>query len=86
MDNVDLNVRCFCSRHPLLAVCGRDNRTGEPFIHIKSWKSQRLYTEVVITSGSAHIRCRECLRWHVIHIKFTGVEVKPERLPESIVL
>lgn len=77
-------VRCFCQRKPLLAVCGRDSKSGEPFVHIKTWKQQRLYAEVVVTSGVVRIHCRECLRWHTIRIVRLKVDVRPEELPESI--
>lgn len=79
-----LELRCFCRRKPLLAICGRDKRTGEPYVHIKTWKGQRLYTEVVITAGTARIHCRECLRWHTIRIKIEKVTFVQEPLPASI--
>lgn len=81
-----LEVRCFCSRRPLIAVCGRDSRSGEGFVHIKTWKGQRLYAEVVVTSGTAHIRCRECLRWHRIRIVRDQVQIEEHKLPESIAI
>lgn len=62
-----LEIRCFCAHRPLLAKCGTDEH-GEPWIHVKVWKGQRLYTEIVATSGVVKIRCRECLRWQRIHI------------------
>lgn len=77
-------VRCFCQREPLLAVCGRDTRSGQPFVHVKTWKQRRLYTEVVVTSGEVRIRCRECFRWHTIRIVHLKVDITPEDLPETI--
>lgn len=65
-------------------MAGRDEKTGTPFVHVKSWKAQRLYTEVVVTEGSVRIRCRECLRWQTVTIKRTDVDVKAEELPNSI--
>jgi hypothetical protein len=79
----DLEIRCFCNRAPLLAVAGRDTKSGDGYIHIKSWKGNRLYTEVIVTSGVAHVRCRECFRWHTIKIVHT-VSVTAEKLPDSI--
>lgn len=79
-----LELRCFCRRRPLLAVCGRDARTGEPFVHVKAYKQQRLITEVVVTAGTARIHCRECLRWHTVRIRIENVSFKPEPLPSGI--
>lgn len=84
--NEDIEVRCFCNRSPLLAVCGRDSASLEPFVHIKAYKQNRIFAEVVITSGVANIRCRECLRWHRIVIKKTSVDTSVARLPETISL
>lgn len=80
----ELEARCFCSREPLLAVCGRDAKTHEPFIHIKSWKGKKLIVEAVITSGTVRIRCRECLRWHRLTIVEVSVDAVPEPLPENL--
>lgn len=77
-------IRCFCNKHPLLAICGRDNKTGEPFVHIKTWKQGRLYVEAVVTSGVVRIRCRDCFRWHTVRIIRDSVRIKEEKLPESI--
>lgn len=61
-------VRCFCEKRPLLAVVGIEERTGEPMVHVKSWKGGRLYTEIVVISGVTRVRCRECLKWMTIKI------------------
>lgn len=62
-------IRCFCSRSPLLAICavGRD---GRPFIHVKVWKQAKLYAELVVSGNGAEtsIKCRECYRWYRIFI------------------
>lgn len=68
----------------MLAVCGRDARSGQPFIHVKSWKQNRLYTEVIVTEGTVRIHCRECLRWHTVRILHTSLDVQEERLPDGI--
>jgi hypothetical protein len=70
----ELEIRCFCSRHPLLAVAGRD-RHGEPYVHLKVFRQQRIFAEMVATSGVIRLRCRECLRWHTVRIRKTGVAV-----------
>jgi hypothetical protein len=62
-----LPMRCFCAGEPLLAVCGVD-RAGEPWVHVKVWKGQRLYSEIMVSSGVVKLRCRKCLRWHKVTI------------------
>lgn len=78
----DIEIRCFCAREPLLALCGRD-ATGEPYVHMKVHKARRLYGEMVATSGIVMLRCRECLRWHRITIK-RDVQVAEVELPYRI--
>lgn len=56
-------LRCFCARHPLLATYGVDEK-GELYVHIKIFKQQRIFGEVLAKRGSIKIRCRECFRWH----------------------
>lgn len=88
----ELEFRCFCHRRPLLAVMGRDQRTHEPYVHVKAWKSvgsgrpPKLFAEVVASSGVVRLRCRECLRWHTVIVRRTGVDFRSEPLPESVVL
>lgn len=79
----DIEVRCFCSREPLLALAGRDS-AGEPYVHMKIYKAKRLYGEMVATSGTVLLRCRECFRWHRITIKRASVEVTEAELPRRI--
>ena len=79
----EMEIRCFCRRAPLLAVCGRDDK-GKPFIHVKSARKDRINAEVIVTSGTAHIHCRDCLRWHKVTIKLVTVDQKPEQLPSSL--
>ena len=81
--NGGLPVRCTCATHPLLAKCGRDETTGEPWVHVKVWKGKRLYSEMVVTSGVVQIRCRECLRWYRIKI-VRGAPVLREESGESL--
>lgn len=64
---VQKKLQCFCARKPLLAVYGVDHE-GQLFIHIKIWKQDRIYGEIVCTGGVTKIRCRECLRWHRIRV------------------
>lgn len=81
-----LEIRCFCSRTPLLAVAGRNQRTNEPYVHIKVFKQGRIFGEVVVTEGVVRLRCRECLRWHKVRIRHVGVDSKPEELPDGVKL
>lgn len=60
-------LRCFCSRAPLLAVYGI--KDGELYIHVKIYKQRRIYGEVLITSGKVKLHCRECLRWHTVTMR-----------------
>ena len=60
-------LRCFCRYKPILAVMKRD-RQGKPFVHIKVFKSNRIYAEVVFSRGDMRVRCRECYRWHQVRI------------------
>lgn len=78
-----LDVRCYCVHRPLLAKCGRDE-DGEPWIHVKVWKGKRLYTEIVATSGTVRIRCRECLRWYKVKI-VRGAPTLQEEKQSSLV-
>lgn len=75
--------RCPCTYHPLLAIVGIDQE-GKGYVHVKAYKRQELITEVVVTDGVAHIRCRECLRFHTIRIVKSTVSRTDEKLPESI--
>ncbi len=79
-------LRCFCSREPLLATYGIDKK-GKLFIHIKIWKARRIFGEIVAEGGIVKLRCRDCLRWHVINVsenKATLQETQ-EELPSSVI-
>jgi len=58
-------LRCFCRGEPLLATYGVDKK-GTLFVHVKIWKQNRIYGELIFERGVAKIRCRNCLRWHRI--------------------
>lgn len=80
-------VRCtFCTRKPLLAVCGTDRR-GKPFVHVRIYKQRRVYGNIVVTGGPVHLQCRECLRW--LRIRFVRVsdvnldEIRAQDVPGS---
>ena len=82
------DLRCTCSRQPLLAVYGLDDK-NRLYLHIKVYKNRRIYGEILIHAGSkAELRCRECLRWYKLSIhgnKPTLVEApEPEAIEEGI--
>jgi hypothetical protein len=66
-------LRCFCRGTPLLATYGVDEN-GKRFVHVKVYKQNRLYAELIFDAGVARIRCRNCLRWH--RIIFTSQSVR----------
>ena len=69
MTESGIPLRCaFCETRPLLAMFGIDSKTGEPWVHIKSWKGDRLYVEAIIISGIVRLRCRKCSRWNRVKI------------------
>lgn len=67
-------LRCFCARKPLLATYGRDEQ-GNVYLHMRIYKQQRIFGEMVVYSGVCKIHCRECLRWH--KITFMSVSANP---------
>ena len=78
-------LRCFCSRNPLLATYGLDHR-GRLYVHVKIYKQRRVYGEVLVTEGRVQLHCRECLRWHTVIIREPGsATLKPEEFAPSVV-
>lgn len=61
-------LRCFCGRRPLLATYGV-NEKGLLYVHMKVYKQRRIFGEVLVTGGTVHLRCRECLRVHTVVIR-----------------
>lgn len=59
-------IECVCSRKPLLARGGR--WAGGAFLWIKNVRAK---LDLVVTSGTVRIKCRECNRMHTITIKET---------------
>lgn len=64
-------LRCLCSREPLLATYGVDEK-GQLYIHVRVYKQRRVFGEVIVTGGTVKLHCRECLRWHTVVIKQPG--------------
>jgi hypothetical protein len=75
-------LRCFCSRKPLLATYGVDRR-GKLFVHVKIWKQSRIFGELVIEGGLVKICCRDCLRWHRITISDSKASLEESQEPET---
>lgn len=77
-------LRCFCSRQPLLCVYGLD-KDRKPYIHIRVYKQGRTFGDVMIRGGEVELLCRECLRWHKIVFRVDKREaelVETEQPPE----
>jgi hypothetical protein len=90
MGNPDLmrrekEIRCFCRRKPLLATYGIDKH-GTLFVHVKIYKANRIFGELVIEGGVVKIRCRECLRFHTIRVtgRLATLEETDQELPVSV--
>jgi hypothetical protein len=60
-------LRCFCAAHPILGIVKRDN-FDKPFVHIKIYKQNSIYGEILFKMGEIRVRCRSCYRWHTIKI------------------
>lgn len=76
-------LRCFCRRQPLLATYGLDDK-GKLYVHVKVYKSRRIYGEILITSGDIQLRCRECLRWYKLNITSNKPQLEETSEPESV--
>jgi len=77
-------LRCFCSRHPLLATYGVD-RKGQLYVHVRVYKQRRIYGEVLVTGGTVKLMCRECLRWHTVVIRQPGrAELQEQTVPIEV--
>lgn len=61
-------LRCYCSRTPLLAIYGV-GRDGRPYLHVRVYKQGRVFGEMICRGGQVDIMCRECVRWHRITIR-----------------
>jgi hypothetical protein len=82
---VAVEIRCTCRRAPLLAIGDRNRRTGQGYIHVRVVKSGVVYSDVVVESGVARIRCRECAHFTTVRIN-RAVAPRQEPLPEGISL
>lgn len=78
----ELELRCFCSNQPLLALAGRD-ASNRAYIHVRAQKNRQVLAEVIAHSGEIEIRCRVCLRMHRFTIRTDSDPVKLKQLLES---
>lgn len=75
-------LRCFCRSEPLLATYGIDSK-GQLFVHVKIYKQNRIYGELVFEGGVAKIRCRNCLRWHRVIFNSRSAALSEDQAPEA---
>lgn len=76
-------IRCFCSRKPLLAMYGLDEK-GQIYVHIKAYKGRRIFVEVLFTKGEIEMRCRDCFRWYRLVIKDNKPKLIEATEPDSV--
>lgn len=74
-------LRCFCRSEPLLGNFGIDSK-GKLYVHVKVYKQNRIYGELVFQSGVVKIRCRNCLRWHRVVFKEQTAILAEDQAPE----
>lgn len=77
-------LRCFCSRSPLLATFGLDTQ-GKLYVHVKIYKQRRVYGEVLVTEGRVQLHCRECLRWHTVILRGNMAALREEQSAPAVV-
>lgn len=73
-------LRCFCRGEPLLATYGLDGR-GELYVHVKIYKQNRLYGEMIFKNGEVKLRCRNCLRWHRVNFRGRVASLSEDQAP-----
>lgn len=74
-------LRCFCRGNPLLATYGLDSE-GKLFVHVKIFKQNRIYGELVMEGGPVRLKCRNCLRWHRIVFSPHSAQLREDQAPE----
>ena len=73
-------LRCACAHRTLLAKVARDPESGAPCLHIKALKKgARAPFEMLLLSGTAKIRCRDCLRWFQVGVRREKIEFRVTR-------
>jgi hypothetical protein len=63
---------------------GVDER-GKVYVHIKVYKQQRVFAEMLVHDGDVKIGCRECIRWHrIVFKKDNQAELEETQVPAEI--
>jgi hypothetical protein len=77
-----VDLRCTCRARPILAKAHEFD--GRWVLHIKVYKRQQIYAEIILESGStARIRCRACCRWYTVRVRPQPTSVQ-EDLPAEL--
>lgn len=66
----------------MLATYGIDSK-GKLFVHVKIYKQNRIYGELVFEGGVVKIRCRNCLRWHRVMFQERAAVLTEDQAPEA---
>ena len=61
------DLRCVCSRRPLLLKYGVDD--GQVYVWLRVFKGNQVYGEIVVYGGAVRVHCRSCLRWFRVDIR-----------------
>lgn len=77
------DLRCFCSRHPLLAVYGIDEK-GRLYVHQRVYKGPRVFGESFFYGGTIKLLCRECFRWNEVVIRNRNTVILHEVDPPEV--
>lgn len=78
------DLRCFCSRRPLLAVYGVDEK-GRLYVHQRVYKQGRIFGESFFYGGTVKLLCRECFRWNEVVFRDTNnVRLQQVDAPEVL--
>lgn len=85
MERTKHRLNCFCIRKPLLAMYGLDSR-GRLYVHVKVFKQQRVFADLIAFGGEVAINCRECFRWHTIVFKSSSgkAELRETEVPPEV--
>lgn len=68
------DLRCGCPHRTKLGEWGR-NAEGAAYLHIRIFKGGRIFGEVLATSGTVTVLCRDCGRWMTVRIRPADVDV-----------
>jgi len=77
------DLRCFCPEKPLLATYGIDE-DRQLYIHVRIWKQNRIFGEMIVKSGIVKIHCRCCLRWHTVVMREASANLRPIDPPKEL--